>query len=36
MHGGRIVEAGDTAQVLTAPRHDYTRSLLAASDLEAG
>lgn len=28
--GGRIVEVGDAEQVATAPRHDYTRSLLAA------
>jgi peptide/nickel transport system ATP-binding protein len=34
MHEGRIVEAGDTRQVLTAPEHDYTRRLLAASNLE--
>lgn len=30
MRGGRIVEVGDTARVLTAPEHDYTQSLLAA------
>ena len=30
MHGGRIVEEGPRAQVLTHPRHDYTRALLAA------
>jgi peptide/nickel transport system ATP-binding protein len=30
MQGGRIVEQGDAAQVLHAPRHDYTRALLAA------
>ncbi len=28
MQHGRIVEQGDVAQVLTAPRHDYTRRLL--------
>ncbi len=30
MRGGRIVEAGDTEQVLQAPAHEYTRTLLAA------
>ncbi|OZI59621.1 ABC transporter ATP-binding protein [Bordetella genomosp. 11] len=30
MHGGRIVELGDTATVLHHPRHDVTRRLLAA------
>ena len=30
LHRGRIVEQGVTAQVLGDPRHDYTRSLLAA------
>ncbi|KQP50138.1 glutathione ABC transporter ATP-binding protein [Pseudorhodoferax sp. Leaf274] len=30
MHGGRIVEEGTREQVLTHPRHDYTRALLAA------
>ncbi|MBB3267271.1 ABC-type glutathione transport system ATPase component/ABC-type dipeptide/oligopeptide/nickel transport system permease subunit [Azospirillum sp. OGB3] len=30
MHRGEIVEEGDTRSVLTRPRHDYTRRLLAA------
>jgi ABC-type dipeptide/oligopeptide/nickel transport system ATPase component len=30
MQGGRIVEQGEAGQVLRAPRHDYTRTLLAA------
>jgi oligopeptide/dipeptide ABC transporter ATP-binding protein len=34
MYGGRVVEAGTVRQVLTAPRHPYTRGLLDASDLE--
>jgi peptide/nickel transport system ATP-binding protein len=35
MHRGRIVEHGDVKQVLTAPRHDYTRKLLAAAPVLA-
>ncbi|GAA1966977.1 ABC transporter ATP-binding protein [Amycolatopsis minnesotensis] len=35
MHDGAIVESGPVTRVLTSPSHDYTRSLLAASDLEA-
>jgi len=34
MYGGRIVEAGDVAEVFTRPRHRYTEGLIAASDLE--
>jgi peptide/nickel transport system ATP-binding protein len=34
MYGGRIVEAGPIEEVLTRPRHPYTRGLLDASDLE--
>jgi peptide/nickel transport system ATP-binding protein len=30
MRAGRIVEEGTTIEVLTAPRHEYTRGLLAA------
>ena len=30
LRAGRVVEAGDTASVLTSPRDPYTRSLLAA------
>jgi ABC-type oligopeptide transport system ATPase subunit/molybdopterin converting factor small subunit len=30
MHGGRIVEIGEAGQVLSSPREDYTRSLIAA------
>ncbi|MGW4482691.1 ABC transporter ATP-binding protein [Amycolatopsis sp. NPDC004368] len=35
MLDGEIVERGSTRDVLTAPKHDYTKALLAASDLEA-
>ncbi|MFD5089936.1 ABC transporter ATP-binding protein [Amycolatopsis thailandensis] len=35
MLDGEIVEAGTTRDVLTAPQHEYTKKLLAASDLEA-
>ncbi|RSN49194.1 ABC transporter ATP-binding protein [Amycolatopsis sp. WAC 04197] len=35
MLDGEIVEAGTTRDVLTAPEHEYTKKLLAASDLEA-
>jgi peptide/nickel transport system ATP-binding protein len=30
MYGGRVVEEGRTAELLSAPSHDYTRSLVAA------
>jgi ABC-type glutathione transport system ATPase component len=35
MLDGEIVETGSTREVLTAPKHAYTRKLLDASDLEA-
>ncbi len=30
MYRGRVVETGTTAQIITAPEHDYTRSLISA------
>ncbi|WP_210605007.1 dipeptide ABC transporter ATP-binding protein [Brevibacterium oceani] len=35
MYRGRIVETGTVTEIFTAPRHEYTRGLLASSDLEA-
>lgn len=35
MYGGRIVESGPVVEVLTSPKHRYTKGLLDASDLEA-
>jgi peptide/nickel transport system ATP-binding protein len=34
MNGGRIVETGKTQELLTNPKHDYTKQLMAASRLE--
>ena len=31
MQSGRVMEAGDTEQLFTAPRHEYTKTLLHAS-----
>lgn len=31
LHGGRVLEDGETSDVLTRPRHAYTRALLAAT-----
>jgi ABC-type oligopeptide transport system ATPase subunit len=30
MHRGSIVERGDSKEIFSRPRHDYTRRLLAA------
>ncbi|GAA4515650.1 dipeptide ABC transporter ATP-binding protein [Brevibacterium yomogidense] len=35
MNRGRVVETGTVDQIFTAPQHEYTRGLLAASDLTA-
>jgi len=34
MKEGRVVEAGSTQQIMTAPREAYTRELIAAAFLE--
>jgi peptide/nickel transport system ATP-binding protein len=31
LHAGRVLEEGETADVLMRPRHAYTRALLAAT-----
>jgi len=31
LHGGRVLEAGDTRRIVEAPQHDYTRALMAAT-----
>ena len=31
LHGGRVLETGGTRRILEAPRHPYTRALLAAT-----
>ena len=31
MKDGKIIEEGDTGQILTRPQQDYTRTLLAAA-----
>ena len=33
MHDGRVVEYGEMRRVLLEPQHDYTKRLIAASDL---
>ncbi|MGO2861012.1 MAG: dipeptide ABC transporter ATP-binding protein [Brevibacterium sp.] len=35
MNAGRIVETGSVEEIFTNPQHEYTRGLLASSDLEA-
>ncbi|HHX47161.1 MAG TPA: ABC transporter ATP-binding protein, partial [Brevibacterium sp.] len=35
MYRGRIVESGSVDEIFTAPKHEYTRGLLASSDLES-
>ena len=31
LHGGRVLETGDTRRIVEAPRHPYTRALMAAT-----
>ena len=31
LHGGRVLETGDTSRIIEAPRHAYTRALMAAT-----
>ena len=31
LHGGRVLETGDTRRIVEAPRHAYTRALIAAT-----
>ena len=31
LHGGRVVETGETRRIVEAPEHDYTRALIAAT-----
>jgi peptide/nickel transport system ATP-binding protein len=31
MHGGRVIEKGQTTQIVESPRHPYTKALLAAT-----
>ncbi len=31
LHGGRVLEAGDTRAIVEAPQHDYTKALMAAT-----
>ena len=31
LHGGRVLETGDTRRIVEAPRHAYTRALMAAT-----
>ena len=31
LHGGRVLERGDTRRIVEAPRHAYTRALMAAT-----
>ncbi len=31
LHGGRVLEAGDTRRIVESPQHDYTRALMAAT-----